>query len=751
MTRILVADDDPTSRLYMGAALQRAGFDVLLAADGHEALGRFAGAACDMVMLDVDMPGASGLEVCATLRAQAGDLLPIVMVTGRDDAQSIDAAYACGATDYLAKPVNGALLGHRVRQLLHAAQAQQALHTAQASQAAMIDAIPDTLMRLDADGSMLPLQVAGAGPSPQPGQTLRNTYPGPVAERLQAGLAQALAGAGVQDCEFWLDGNHGGGIGGTGTGTGTGPGPGRRDFIARIARVGPTQALCLLRDVSDRQRAAHRIARLAAYDSLTGLPNRDSFAQRLSREIQRASWNGTRLATLFMDLDGFKHVNDMLGFEAGDTVLRAAADRLRTALRPSDVLGRGDDAAAPGQIDVALVAAGDARGAHDSRYSDQDAQLARLGGDEFTTLLLDLGDPGHALAVARRIAEQMRKPFVVGDSELQLSASIGIAVYPDDGTDAATLLRHADAAMSHAKAQGRNNCQFYSAALSETARQRSAIEREMRLALAEGQFELAFQPQFNAASGMMCAVEALLRWQHPQRGLLPPLAFTPMAEESGLIVPIGHHALRLACNAAAGWAAAGHPVRVAVNLSPLQVKDPDLVQVVTETLARTGLAPQWLELELTEAALAEDDPIVVAALHALRRLGVELTLDDFGVGYSCLQYLNRLPLTHLKIDRSFVARLPGSADSAAVVSAIVAMAASLNLRVTAEGVETAEQARALVAMGCQGLQGFWAGPPTTATQVARLLAAAPRLALPQTNDVPTTPPPPAVAPEKGLP
>ena len=804
---ILVVDDDATARILMRAALHKAGFEVVLAGGGGEALRRFAEKRCDMVMLDVDMPDIGGLDVCRTLRTQAGELLPIVMVTGMDDVHSVEQAYEVGATDFISKPINWALIGHRARYLLKAAQTLSELHTAHARNAAILEAIPDTLFRLDANGMVLDVRDGASGPQAAPlaGQPLAGNYPPGIAERLTARARRAFESGMVQNTDFSaLD-----------------PAGNRHYYETRVARIDRTEALCVVRDITARKRAeaelvlsqdrleqaqtvarlgswyldvrsgalewsaqtyrifgvaegtpidsdcffslvladdvptlrqaweqalagkpytveyrirrqGHvvwlqaqvepeidddrrirrvvgtvqditerkdaetRIARLAYFDGLTGLPNRESFLDRLGREIQRAWKSDKRLAILFMDLDGFKSVNDTLGHHTGDRVLQDAADRLRAVVRPSDMVSRADECAA-------------------------DLQLARLGGDEFTLLLLDLGDAEHALVAAHRISEQMRLPFVVDGRDLRVTASIGIAVYPDDGADVDTLLKHADTAMYHAKAQGRDNYQFYSAALTQRAMQRMDLERDLRTALDQGQFHLAYQPQVDARTGRLASVEALIRWNHPQRGPVPPMDFIPLAESIGLIVPIGRCVLRMACEAAVQWQRAGHGLRVAVNLSPLQLKDPDLVQTVVDVLAETGLAAQLLELEITESALMEDSAATLATLHALRAAGVDMALDDFGTGYSSLSYLKRMPLTSLKVDRSFVSGLPEDKENDSIVRAIVSMAASLGFDVTAEGVETPEQAHLLTTMGCHTLQGWHFGKPVSAADIGARL------------------------------
>jgi diguanylate cyclase (GGDEF)-like protein len=567
---ILVADDDAAARTIMRAALRKAGYEVRLACGGADALQQFRAHPTDMVMLDIDMPDMGGHEVCATLRREAGALLPIVMVTGMDDVASVETAYQHGATDFIAKPVNWALIGHRIRYLFRGHQALLALRDAEA-----------------------------------------------------------------------------------------------------------------------------RVARLAYYDSLTGLPNRHSFLERVDREITRAGRNGHRLGVLFMDLDGFKNINDTLGHAAGDLILQWAAERLREGMRAGDLLTHaGDD-------------------------SSND-ELARLGGDEFTAVILDIENPRDALMVANRVAQSMRRPFVLEERQLTITTSIGIAIYPEDGTDAATLLKHADTAMYHAKTSGRDNAQLYNVSLTQDIEHRMEMDTALRQAVEQEQFALVYQPQVDSVMGRVVAVEALIRWTHPVRGALSPMDFIPLSEEIGLIEQIGEWVLRTACKAAAGWRAAGQPLRLAVNLSPVQLRCPQFADRVMAILAESGLPPSELELEVTEGVLMEHSPTSRGMLQRLRDHGVQIALDDFGTGYSSLSYLMRMPIGHIKIDRSFVAGLLEGGEHAAIVRAVLAMAGSLGLRCTAEGVESLEQASALKSMGCHWLQGYYFSKPVALEQVPAL-------------------------------
>jgi PAS domain S-box-containing protein len=685
---ILVVDDDADARLVMRAALRKAGFDVRMAEGGQDALRQFRSDPCDLVMLDVDMPDLGGHEVCAILRAEAGPLLPIVMVTGMDDVDSVEAAYNHGATDFIAKPVHWALLGHRVRYIFRSHQAMLDLRAAEARNAAVLNAIPDLLFEVDIDGRYLDYRAPRADLLAAPaetliGRTVAEVLPPAKAEVCMAALRSALERGYCNGAQIELQVEAG-----------------RAWFELSVSRkaVGAGEKprfIVLSRDVTERKVAEARVARLAYYDSLTGLPNRQSFLDRVDREIVRAGHRSEKLAVLFMDLDGFKTVNDTLGHATGDLILQWAAERLREGLRPADLLSR-------------------PTGFGDFDGDDPELELARLGGDEFTALLLNIEHPEDAVAVAQRIGKLMRKPFVVDGRDVTLSTSIGIALYPEDGADGTTLLKHADTAMYHAKNSGRDNAQVYSASLTRNILARLELDASLRAALDRNEFHLVYQPQVDVVSGRIHAVEALIRWSHPTRGLVSPLDFVPLAEENGLIERIGAWVLDTACVQAALWQKSGLSVSIAVNLSPLQFGTSDLPRIVMRALAQAGLAPQHLELEVTEGALMENSAATRATLQTLRDHGVRIALDDFGTGYSSLGYLTRMPIGHIKIDRCFVTGLLESSESQAIVRAVLAMAHSL-------GMETVEQACALKAMACDYLQGYYFSRPVAADQIPNLL------------------------------
>jgi diguanylate cyclase (GGDEF)-like protein len=682
-SRILVADDDQTTCLLIQAALVKAGLAVELAYDGTQALAAFDAGRFDMVLLDVDMPGMDGFAVCAELRRRHGSALPIVMVTGMDDVSSIETAFEAGATDFISKPLTWPLLAHRVRYVLRATQAAAALRVANARNAAMLAAMPDTLMRIDGSNHIVELHAATAGPqpgcAPAVGQALAAVFPPSASAVLARALEQAHRSRQPLTVEFALTLDSGRLI----------------HQEARLSTIDGNEALCLLRDITERKEYERHIHHLAYFDSLTGLANRRGFLERLEREIRRAQQNAGRLALLFLDLDRFKSVNDTLGHAAGDALLQQAADRLRAVTRPGDILSH----------------ASDGIGA---------AEFARLGGDEFTVLLPMVSHPEDALPIAERIRMSMSAPFAIGGMSLSLSTSIGIAIFPDDGGDAATLIKHADTAMYDAKAHGRNGCRYYNPALTAEAVHRVELEAGLRRALARDEFVLMYQPQVEVRDGRIATVEALVRWQRPGGGLVPPIEFIPFAEECGLIDALGAWVLQRACRDAAAWMASDLDLRVAVNLSPLQFRASALLDAVHGALAASGLPADRLELEITESALMADDTAPHATLGALRALGVGIALDDFGTGYSSLSDLKRLPLGKLKIDRSLVHGLPDDPDNLAIVSAMLALARHLGFSITAEGVETAAQAALLGRLEADSLQGYLFSRAVPADEIAAL-------------------------------
>jgi diguanylate cyclase (GGDEF)-like protein/PAS domain S-box-containing protein len=448
-----------------------------------------------------------------------------------------------------------------------------------------------------------------------------------------------------------------------------------------------TGAVIVFHDVSAARQMSMQLSHLAQHDFLTDLPNRLLLNDRLQQAITMARRHNYRIAVLFMDLDRFKHVNDSLGHVIGDQLLQAVALRLERCVRESDTVGR-------------------------------------QGGDEFVVVLSELDAAENAGISAAKLLAALTIPYHIGPHDLIVPVSVGVSIYPDDGTDAETLIKNADTAMYHAKEVGRNNYQFFRQEMNVRATERQFIENGLRVALERNEFSLHYQPKMNLATRGIVGVEALLRWKHPERGFIPPAQFIPIAEDTGLILPIGKWVLREACKQSRAWLDIGlPPVLMAVNISAVEFRSKDFVETVRAILQETGLDPRALELELTESVLMKHAESTISMLKSLKNIGVQLTIDDFGTGYSSLSYLRQFPVDALKVDQSFVHEISSAPHDAPIVSAVISMGNSLKKRVIAEGVETREQLDFLTAEGCEEAQGFYFNRPMVSSQFAKLLEA----------------------------
>ncbi|SEM70330.1 EAL domain-containing protein [Nitrosomonas marina] len=680
--KVLLADDDATIRYLMQIALERAGLIVSLAQNGEEAIRLFNESPADMVLLDVEMPGKSGYEVCSYLRKKVGSELPIVMVTGMDDVQSIDHAFDLGATDFIVKPINWSLIPYHILYLKRAYLNLIELKHANARSKAIFNTIPDAMFILNENGMVI--EVLSHTPQTscltiQSGKVLNQSFPEQIVKKYLDASLSARKQQRTEHFEFQLKFDQ----------------QIIRYYECRIVTIDLNETLCLVQDITDRINSENKIYRLAYFDGLTGLPNRQAFMKRLKREISRAQFAHNQLAVLFLDLDGFKCINDAMGHNTGDRMLQSAADRLQKDMRTTDFLA----------INPQYV------------NNTPTAELARIGGDEFTIIISNFLRTEDALMMAHRIREAMQQPFHIDNQDVVLTASIGIALYPDDGSDAETLLKHADTAMNHAKNEGRNNCQFYSSTLTRQAEKRLQLENGMRRALLQHEFYLTYQPQLDIASGQFKSVEALIRWQHPTQGQISPGDFISLAEENGLIIPIGEWVLRTACIEAMKWKNRGLHSRISVNLSPMQLKNPDLVKNILNILVETNFSPDALILEVTESALMNCNQSTLNTLHSLRRHGIEISLDDFGTGYSSMNYLKHLPITNIKVDKIFVNGMLDDDKSLAIIRSIISLSKNLGFTVTAEGIEFLEQADLLRTLGCDYLQGHYFSKPVRAVEI----------------------------------
>ncbi len=705
----LIVDDDLMMRMLIRQTLERAGFACHEAEHGAAALERFPRLQPDIVLLDVVMPHMDGYAACAALRGMpAGAFVPVLRLTGLDDVESIDRAYEVGATDFISKPINWGILSHRVRYILRASQAfrdvaknRAGLESAQ--RIARLGSWEWDLPRDQVHWSDETYRILGLDPdtaSARFATFLERVHPDDrpalqeaMSELLRSGELESrvvrlqLDGAQLRHAQLQCIGT--------------------RDAAGTLTQLSGT-----IQDVTELKEAERRIRYLAHYDGTTGLPNRQFFMERLQHALAHARRYQRQLGVLSLDLDQFKRINDTLGHQAGNELLKAVSRRLSTMVRGSDVIGREDADPAPG--------------------ADVVETIARLDGDEFSLLIVELAHYHDAAKVARRLLDELRQPFLVASQEVFVSASVGLALYPLDGEDAEALIKNAGAAMHFAKDQGRDNYQFYSRAMNATALEKLSLEQQLRKALERDELLLHFQPKISATTGAVAGVEALVRWRHPELGMVPPSQFIPVAEETGLIIPIGDWVLEAACRHNQAWQKAGYPpVHVAVNIASSHFRQGGLTDSVARALRDSGLDPRWLELEVTESMLmqgvgSQGLDTTLETLLKLKDMGVRLAIDDFGTGYSSLAYLKRFPLDTLKIDRSFVKDLPRDAEDAAIAKAIIAMARSLKLAVVAEGVETEAQLAFLQQHGCDLVQGFLFSRPVPAEDFAALLSG-PRL------------------------
>ena len=432
-------------------------------------------------------------------------------------------------------------------------------------------------------------------------------------------------------------------------------------------------------DISDRQRAEERIIHMARHDALTDLPNRTMLRERLEYELKRVK-RGKSLAVLCLDLDHFKSVNDTLGHPVGDELLKVVAERLRRCIREPDT-------------------------------------IARLGGDEFAIIMTSMRAPTDPAVLAKRIRESIIKPYYLDGHQVVADISIGISLAPADATEPDLLLKNADMALYGAKADGRGTYRFFEPEMDARMKARRELDMDLRKALVNAEFELYYQPLVNLKDNVITALEALLRWNHPVRGLVSPAEFIPIAEETGLIIPLGEWVLRQACQEAANWPT---NIKVAVNLSPVQLKSRNLAEVVVSALATSGISANRLQLEITETVLMQNTFNTLATLQKLRALGVQIALDDFGTGYSSLSYLRSFPFDKIKIDRSFIQELTNGTEPLAIVHAIAGLAKSLNMISTAEGVETKQQLETLQSLGCIEMQGYLFSKARPPAEIVRM-------------------------------
>ena len=788
--QVLVVEDDEAARLMMIVTLEQAGFEIFSAGDCASARAIFLQQKLDIILLDVLLPDGDGFSLCTEfLTHPRGRELPIAMVTGWDDVQSIRLAYQCGATDFITKPVSWGTLPYRIQYILRASRAALDLSLSESKTRALLSAIPDIIMRIDRQGRVLDMQVGSYVYDMDEwlyhmdGETLGRLPPG-VFTAISDAVDAALLGQGMQllefqwssdlDCiRFWearilrrdseevlivvreitqrkkqesqlrlwakvfegsneaimiMDANlmvvsvnraYENIMGFSETeaiGMDTKTLGARlhthsffRNLISILNEQGhwqgeldnqrkngeifpswfsismvpnaqgePENYIAIFNDITEYKNSRAQIDYLAQHDNLTGLPNRMLLNDRLEMAINNAKGEDEKVGVLFIDLDRFKNVNDSLGHSMGDQLLKETASRLSSTIRTCDT-------------------------------------VSRLGGDEFVVLVPNIKYETNLADITLKVRDSLQRPYSAGGINLHITPSIGIAIFPDDGDTANVLIKNADAAMYLAKEKGRNNYQFYTPILNAKTLDRLTLEADLRMALDEGGFELHYQPQLMSSDGNLWGAEALVRWHHPTRGLIPPLEFIPLAEETGLIIPLGEWVFAEAARQVTQWRRRGlKDLVVAVNISAVQFRQENFVARILSILKQEGAVSHAIELELTESVLMHDMETSVKTLEYLREFGFRIAIDDFGTVFSSLNYLRRLPLNVLKIDQSFIREMLQEKASLAIVESIIALAHSLGKETIAEGVETLAELEALKERKCCIIQGYYFSKPLPA-------------------------------------
>jgi diguanylate cyclase (GGDEF)-like protein/PAS domain S-box-containing protein len=635
------------------------------------------------VLVDLCLPDSRGIETFNQI-LRAAPQIPILILSAVKDEEVAKLAVQQGAQDYLlTNRIDAYLLPKTVRSMIERAMITEALFEEKERAQVTLNSIGDAVICIDGTGKVTYLNAAGEGitgwsrdeAAGRPIEEVfrivdastRETTQNPMTEAIRQDQTVGL----TPNCVLIRRNGSDAAI---------------EDSAAPIhdRRGQVTGAVMVFHDVTSARALSLRMSYLAQHDSLTDLPNRMLLNDRLHQAIVLAERHRQRLAVLFLDVDRFKHVNDSVGHVIGDRLLQSLGQRLLTCVRNSDT-------------------------------------VSRQGGDEFVILLSEVTHAADAAVSAEKLLLASSEPHRIDQHDLEVTVSIGIATYPDDGTDAETLLKRADFAMYHAKDSGRNNYQFFEPKMNARALKRQSLESDLRHAVERREFALHYQPKVNLHSGAITGIEALIRWHHPQRGLVLPAQFIPIAEECGFIVPIGQWVLRESCQQAKLWQEAGLPsARVAINVSTVELRAHDFLTGLHAILMETGLDPIHLELELTETFLMQDATSTAAVLSAIHELGVRLTLDDFGTGYSSLSHLKRFPIGTLKIDQSFVRNITTDADDASIVSAVINMAKSLGMCVVAEGVETPQQLAFLREHNCPEGQGYYFSRPVTAGEFTKI-------------------------------
>ncbi|HCA27032.1 MAG TPA: diguanylate cyclase [Betaproteobacteria bacterium] len=672
---ILYVEDDKDIREQLAQFLRRRVARLLVASNGQEGLDAYREHTPAIVITDILMPVMDGLNMAEAIKKQSPNT-PIIVTTAFNETDFFLRAIDMGVDKYVIKPIDTDVMLTTLLKSVRQVRAEMQLHLT----ATVFETASDAIVVTDTDNRIIATnpaftKITGYTREESLGKNPRFLSSGQQGADFYQDMWALLKRTGRWTGEIWNRRKNGASF------------PEWLSISAVNKGWNNGRYVAVFSDISERKAAEERIRHLAHYDVLTDLPNRTLFYDRLEQALRHTQRSHRRVAVMFVDLDRFKMINDTLGHGVGDQLLQAIGKQLKGCVRQSDT-------------------------------------VSRQGGDEFVILLPEITHNQDAVVVAQKVLATLDRPYPIDDHVLHVTGSVGVSFYPEDGVDAETLMKNADAAMYRAKDRGRNNVQCYTPTMHTHAFQRLSLEIDMRRALETGQFILHYQPQFERPSGALTGMEALIRWRHPDLGLVPPAQFIPLAEESGLILPIGEWVLRNAIVQAQAWRQSGFDrLRISVNLSPRQFRQQDFIKKIHTLLEENHFPPHYLELELTESLLVRHTEENIEILRQLKAIGVRIAIDDFGTGYSSLSYLKRLPIDTLKIDRAFVEEITSNKDNAAIVDAIIAMAHSMSLHVIAEGVETEAQTQYLDSRHCQSVQGFYFGHPLAAEDITRLLSA----------------------------
>ncbi|MBE6068105.1 MAG: EAL domain-containing protein [Clostridium lundense] len=656
---ILVADDSKFMRYTMRNLLEEEGYTVIEAENGKQALELFLEQKPDIILMDYLMPDLNGINACAQLQGlPGGSSTPVIIITSIEDENSINLAFEAGATDYISKPINWAVLRKRISRLLYTRYTEKNLNKEEAFASSIIDNAAEGIVTIDNNGSI--------------------KYTNNSVEKMFQYNSRELIGKNINILISEFNYRHNTLVNNNIELNGY-----RRDksilpLELTISKFGVGEEkfyTLILRDITERKNYEEIIRHHAFYDYLTELPNRFLLKERVEREIHESKVVNRKFAVLYLDLDRFKFVNDTLGHDSGDKLLQQIAERLKKHIHSTDT-------------------------------------IARIGGDEFVILSSKVTCKKDIMEFSSKLLKVVKEPLIIDAHEIYISASIGVAIYPEHGEDNRTLMSNADVAMYEAKRRGKNNFQIYTESLNVKALERLNLENSLRHALEKNEFIVYYQPKVHAKTEKLIGAEALIRWKHSSLGLISPDKFIPLAEETGLIIPIGEWVLRTACAQNKALQDSGFPpLTISVNLSTLQFHLQDLKKVVQEVLKETGLEPQYLELEITESIAMQNVEYTIKTINEIKEMGVKFSIDDFGTGYSSLSKLNSLSVDKLKIDKSFVSEIGGEKNDSIIASIIMSLGKSLELEVVAEGVETQEQVDFLKENTCDEMQGYFFGKP----------------------------------------